>query len=101
MFPKMSKRAKVSSLIGFPFPLLLVGVTYLYHQHTTVPVPERIYEVPERSERQTASPPTVFQRTPVHSAPYSHAAEEPHHGEIYAADDHESDADAGEHEGKL
>ena len=94
MFPKMSKRAKVSSLIGFPFLLLLVGAIYLYYQHTAVPVQERIYEVPERSERQTAPPPTVFQRTPVHSTLHTSTAEEPHHGDIDTAHDHESDTSA-------
>lgn len=89
MFLKMTKGVQVSAWLGILCVLLLAGGIYLYHQHTGEPVQERIYGVPERSARQTAPTPTAFQRAPVHSTPHPHAAEEPHHGDIDTAHNHD------------
>jgi hypothetical protein len=94
MFPKIVKRAKVSALLGLLCLLLLVGAIYLHYQHTAAPVQERIYGVPERSERQAVQPATAFQQPPVHSTAHTHVAEAPHHGDIDSAHDHESDTSA-------
>ena len=94
MFPKMTRRTKVPALLGLLCLLLLVGAIYLHYQHTAAPVQERIYGVPERSERQAVQPATAFQQPPVHSTAHTHVAEAPHHGDIDSAHDHESDTSA-------
>ena len=92
MFPKIVKRAKVPALLGLLCLLLLVGGIYLYHRHTTATVQERIYVVPEWSERQAAQPATAFQRAPVHSTPHTPVSEDPNHKHLEDAHNHESDA---------
>ena len=90
MFSKIAKRAKVSVLFGILCVLFLAGGIYFYHQHTGETVQERVYLVPEQSERQAAPPSMALQRTLVHSPPHTHT-EEPYHGEIDLAEYHESD----------
>ena len=92
MFQKMTKHTKVSVLIGILCVPLFAGGIYLYYQHTAETVQERIYEMPERSERQAAQP--AFQPAPVHSTPHLHAAEAPHHGDVDSAHEHESNTSA-------
>ena len=91
MFPKMTKHAKFSAVLGLVGLLFLAGGIYFYQQHTAVTVQERIYVVPEQSKRQAVSPPMAFQRTPVHPTSHSHADEDKHHGDINSAHDYESD----------
>ena len=95
MFQKMTKRTKVSVLLGILCVLFLAGGIYLYQRHTTETVQERIYVVPEQSERQAAPPPTTLQRTLVYSPAHTYADDETHHGDIDSEHDHEFDASAG------
>lgn len=92
MFPQISKRVKIFALPSFLCVLLFVGGLYLYHQHTASPVQERVYVVPERSERQPA---TTFQTAPVHSTSHTYAAEEPPYENTDSAHDYQSEVAAG------
>lgn len=70
--------------------MLLIGGFYLYQQHTVVPVQERIYEIPERSERQATPLPLAFQQTPVRSTSPPDVSEIHNHRHLEASDEHES-----------
>ena len=92
MFEKMTKRTKVSVLLGILCVLFLAGGIYFYHQHTAETVQERVYLVPEQSERQAAPPLMALQRTLAPSTLHLYAPEELHHRDT--AHEHESDTAA-------
>ena len=92
MFPKMTKRVKGLGGFGFLGLLLVVVGGYLYDQYTAEMVEERIYVVPERSERTAVQPEPVFQPVPTHTAPTSATAVASDE-DLSAADDHDYEPD--------
>ena len=90
MFPKMTKWVKGLGGFGLLGLLLFIGGGYLYDQYTTEMVEERIYVVPERSERTAVQPEPAFQPVQAHTRPTSAPAVS-YDENLFAADDYESD----------
>ena len=89
MFSKMSKRTKVSSLIGLLCALLLAGAIYFYYQNAAEPVHIRIYMVPERSEKKAEPPPTSFQQVMVRPTTQIPTSEVSHYEQVEDTHDYD------------
>lgn len=90
MFSKMSKRTKVSSLIGLLCIPFLVGGTYFYYQNTIEPVHTRIYMLPERSKKRAEPSPTSFQQVVVRPTTQTPTYEESHDDYVEYVHHHDS-----------
>ncbi len=92
MFPKTTRRAKDTVLIGILCIPILAGGIYLYYQNTGETVQERIYVVPERSESPKVQPDPAFQPADAHTVPASAAAVS-YDEDFSTADDHDYEPD--------